>query len=220
MTPTSDLHIEHAPWNTLRPHPRNPRNGDTDAIAASLEANGQFRPIVVARDGTVLAGNHTYAAAGSLGWDTIAVVRLDLDPESPEAERIMLADNRTSDLGRYDDQALLGLLRDVGDLTGTGYTEDDLADLAAILDFHSHNVPGAADASYSGSGLRSEGVIPDKGFKGQMASYLEKATRHLLLEFTLDEYQEVTGLLERVRAATGVDNNSLAVLTLLREATP
>lgn len=130
-----DLTTTPTPIDTLTPHPRNARNGDTDVIVESLQANGQYRPIVVARGGVILAGNHTYAAAMELGWDTIAAVHLDLDPASPEAIRIMLADNRTADMGRYDEALLLDLLRALdGDLEGTGYSDDDLNHLAEVLD--------------------------------------------------------------------------------------
>jgi ParB-like chromosome segregation protein Spo0J len=120
------LNTQTRPWAELKPHPHNPRNGDTDAIVQSLRTNGQFKPIVTTPDGTILAGNHTYMAAGELGWATMECVVLDLDPYSPDAKRIMLADNRTSDLGRYDHGLLLELLQDLGDLDGTGYEPDDL----------------------------------------------------------------------------------------------
>ncbi len=123
--------------STLKPHPANPRVGDIDAIAASLRANGQFKPIVVAADGTILAGNHTYMAALEVGWTRIAVVTVPVDPSSTEAVRIMLADNRTSDLARYDEGSLLSLLAGLdadGGLVGTGYTDDDLANLLKSLD--------------------------------------------------------------------------------------
>jgi len=50
--------------NTLESYPTNPRRGDIEAIAQSLKAHGQYRPIVV-QYGTnfILAGNHTYKAA-------------------------------------------------------------------------------------------------------------------------------------------------------------
>ena len=64
----------------LTPYPRNPRNGDTDAIRESLLAHGQYRPIVVRKStGEVLAGNHTYAAALELGWDHVAATYVDVD---------------------------------------------------------------------------------------------------------------------------------------------
>lgn len=125
---------------TVRYHPdelatyhRNPRRGDIDAIARSLEVNGQYRPIVVnlgrktGRPLEVLAGNHTLQAAQKLGWTQIVATTIDVT--DTEAARIVAADNRTADLGDYDTDTLTALLRDLDDLDGTGYTDDDLTDL-------------------------------------------------------------------------------------------
>jgi ParB-like chromosome segregation protein Spo0J len=124
------LAVEHVDIDTLRPYPRNPRNGDTDAIIESIRVNGIYKPLIVAADGVVLAGNHTYAAAMELGIATIPVVRLPIGSDGPEAAKIVLADNRTSDKARYDDGELLSLLQDLdGDLYGTVFSTDDLAAL-------------------------------------------------------------------------------------------
>lgn len=133
MAPTHDLTTVDTPIDDLRPHPHNPRNGDTDLIAESLVANGQYKPIVATADGTILAGNHTYAAAMELGWDRLAVVRLNIDPDSDDAHRIMLADNRTADVGRYDDALLIELLKSLPTLEGTGYVPADLSALDSLL---------------------------------------------------------------------------------------
>lgn len=116
------------PLDKLRPHPRNPRNGDVEAIAESLRANGQYRPIVVSSDSYVLAGNHTYMAALQIGWTHIAAVQLAVTHDSDEALRIMLVDNRTADLGNYDNGQLLELLQSLDEeqLLGTGYVTDDI----------------------------------------------------------------------------------------------
>jgi len=90
---------------------RNPRKGDIDAIARSLARFGQRKPIVVTADGTIIAGNHTFQAAEELGWTTIAVVAVEDDEQTAAA--FALADNRTSDLGRYDPQALADLISEV-----------------------------------------------------------------------------------------------------------
>lgn len=77
-------------------------------------------------------------AACELGWDTISAVVLDVDPESPEALRIMLADNRTADLGTYDDPLLLDLARTVEEslgLDGSGFTPDDLDELEDLINW-------------------------------------------------------------------------------------
>lgn len=117
----------------LKPHPRNPRRGSTDVIADSLTNHGQYRPIVAQRStGHILAGNHTYLAAKQLGWDTVAVTWIDCD--NATADRILIADNRTSDLAAYDNAALSALLHSLPDLAGTGYTALDLDKLDGLFD--------------------------------------------------------------------------------------
>lgn len=120
------------PIDRLRPYSKNARRGNVELIAESLQRNGQYRPVVAnRRTGEVLAGNHTLAAARSLEWPGLAVTWVDVD--EAEAARIVLADNRLSDLGTYDDQVLADLLSDLDDLTGTGYSADDLDSLLASV---------------------------------------------------------------------------------------
>lgn len=89
------------PIDDVHQLPGNPRRGDVDAVAASLQRFGQRKPIVARADGTITAGNHTWQAAKQLGWDSIAVVRIDDDDATASA--FALADNRTAELGSYDD---------------------------------------------------------------------------------------------------------------------
>ena len=123
----------------LRPYHANPRRGDVAQIARSLSRTGQYRPIVVnagtktGRYREVLAGNHTLAAALKLGWSHLAGSVVDVDDDT--AARIVAADNRTAELGGYDDAALLALLESVAaaeqGLEGTGYSDADLLALLA-----------------------------------------------------------------------------------------
>jgi ParB-like chromosome segregation protein Spo0J len=121
------------PLDALTPHPRNPRRGDVGAIAASLQQFGQVRPIVVQRaTDRIIAGNHLYLAARALGWPEVAAVRVDLDDDAALA--YLVADNRTQELGAYDDEALVDLLVDLraqGLLAGTGYDADAIDALIA-----------------------------------------------------------------------------------------
>lgn len=132
----ADLHLYH----------RNPRTGDVKAIEGSLRAHGQYKPIVVnkgthtGRPYEVLAGNHTLMAIRNLAesdpdderWHNVLVHEIDVDDD--RAARIVLADNRTSELGSFDSAALTGLLSGLPDLSGTGYSEDDLKGLSLGLD--------------------------------------------------------------------------------------
>ncbi|MEV6839953.1 ParB/RepB/Spo0J family partition protein [Streptomyces sp. NPDC051133] len=121
------------PVDELAPYHRNPRTGDLDSITESLTTHGQYRPIVVnrgtltGRPNEVLAGNHTYKAAKQLGWDKIAVTWLDVDDSA--AAKIVIVDNRTSDLAGYDTVLLADILTELPDLQGTGYDQEQLDQL-------------------------------------------------------------------------------------------
>lgn len=128
------------PVESLTPSDRNPRRGNVGELKESLKAHGQYRPIVVNRptperpDGEILRGNHTWRAAKALDWDQVAVIWLEVS--DADAHRIIIADNRTSDLATYDQGALLEVLLDLSEhegLQGTGYTDKDLESLLADL---------------------------------------------------------------------------------------
>ena len=123
---------QYVPILELREFPNNPRRGDVDLLVESLGYHGQYRPIVAnRRTSEVLAGWHTLKAARKLGWQMIAVTWVDVDPIT--AKRIVLADNRMSDLANYDDTALLDLLMMLDSLEGTGFNQDDLRKLESIV---------------------------------------------------------------------------------------
>lgn len=142
--------VEQVKVDGLKTHPSNPRKGDLSAITRSIEINGFYGSIVAQKStGYILAGNHRYMAAKANKAKEVPVIWVDVDDD--EAKRIMLADNRTSDLGGYDEDALAELLRDVNatlSLDGTGYTE---ADLDALL-----GEDGAGDDRQEGEDRVSE----------------------------------------------------------------
>lgn len=115
----------------LRPHPRNPREGDVGAIYQSIEANGFYGAVIAQKgSGYILAGNHRYKAAIESGATTLPVIWLDVDDEA--ALRVLLADNRTNDLANYNNAALAEILAELAQgpgLNGTGYDGDDLDEL-------------------------------------------------------------------------------------------
>lgn len=127
------MRVERIPQIELALYHQNPRVGDIAAIAASLRANGQYKPIVVnrgtltGRANEVLAGNHTLMAARRLGWPELQVVFVDVD--DVQAAKIVIVDNRASDLGEFDPQALADVLASIPDLDGTGYTDAEFDQL-------------------------------------------------------------------------------------------
>lgn len=131
-----DLEDLLVPIDKIASHPDNPRNGDVDAIAESIAINGFIAPIIAQRStGYILAGNHRYYALSQMGSQVAPVVWVDVDDTA--ATRYLLADNRTADLGQYDNSALLGLLKELDSheaLLGSGYNDMDIKMLQAIED--------------------------------------------------------------------------------------
>jgi len=113
----ADLHL----------HPDNPREGDIGAICDALRAYGQYRPVVAnIQTGNVVKGNHTLQAIRALKWDKVAVCWINVSAD--EETRIMLIDNRATDLATYSTADLIDALKQAR-LDGTGYTGQDLDDL-------------------------------------------------------------------------------------------
>lgn len=134
---TKDLHPLAVAIDTVRPMKGNARKGDVEAVKRSLVEFGQRKPIVATSDGTITAGHHLHAAAVSLGWQQVAVVFEDDD--DVRARAFSLADNRTGDLGRYDNELLVASLVEVRDadeslLSAAGYTLEDVDDLLSYLE--------------------------------------------------------------------------------------
>jgi ParB-like chromosome segregation protein Spo0J len=120
--------------DSVHPHPRNVRQGDVGAITESLRSHGQYRTIVYQQSTKrILAGNHTWKAAKSLGWKEIAATPVVCDDD--QALRILLADNKANDLATYDNQQLEELLKDLAQtdalLEGTLFDGDSLDELIA-----------------------------------------------------------------------------------------
>lgn len=130
--------IRSTPIADLTLHPDNPRHGDIGAIMQSIEQNG-FVGVLVAQcsSGHVITGNHRMQAAANLGFTKLKVEWKDCSDE--EALRLLLADNRTSDLATNDDVVVADLLMALAEseagFDGTGYDGDDLDDIIAALEY-------------------------------------------------------------------------------------
>lgn len=204
------LTVEQTPLGDLRPYPGNARRGDVDAIAESMRVNGQYAPLVVQRStGHVLVGNHRLRAAQKLGWPSVQVTYLDVDDEG--ARRIVLADNRTADLGSYDEPALLALLRDLGeDLSGTGYDAEDFDALLASLD-EAPDEPPPSTPSGREPAARPSGPPPPE----YEEAYSSKAARFLTLNYPLARYVWIMERLTALAEEEGVPDVAAAVLRLV-----
>lgn len=124
----------------LYPHPRNYKKHPADQLehlAQSIREYGLYRNVVIARDNTILAGHGVVEAAHKVGLSTIPVIRLDIEPNDPQALKLLTADNEISHLGENNDRALTELLKEIygtspTGLLGTGYNEQMLSTLAMV----------------------------------------------------------------------------------------
>ena len=111
--------------STIRPYENNPRLNDAavEYVANSIKSFGWKQPIVVDRDGVIVAGHTRYKAAQRLGMKTAPVVVADdLTPEQIKAYR--LADNKVAELAEWDFSALEEELAEIDlDMTDFGFEE-------------------------------------------------------------------------------------------------
>ncbi len=134
------LPTEMVPIGSLRPHPRNYQGHPKDELehlVQSVKSYGFYRNVVIAKDGTILAGHGMVEAARIVGMDSVPVVRLDLAPDDPRAIKVIVADNEISHLAECDDRLLTELLKEIKQsdpigLVGTGYDEQMLANLVFV----------------------------------------------------------------------------------------
>jgi DNA modification methylase len=132
---------EAVPLGDLRPHPKNPNQGDVGAIVDSIETVG-FYGVVIAqkpngtrKNGRILAGEHRWRAAKAEGATTIPVCWVDVDDE--DADRILLGDNQIARLALMDQATQAAMLQALAaterGLSGTGTDNDDLDSLLEEL---------------------------------------------------------------------------------------
>jgi site-specific DNA-methyltransferase (adenine-specific) len=183
----------------LSPHPRNPRRGDVEAIKRSIQAHGFIGSIVCDQDGVVVVGNHRLEAAKELGMKKVPTVRVTMTEE--QALGLLLDDNRTSDLGDYDDDILYGILQGVG---GT-----DLYDDKALEAVQVESLAGTGEAV---------GLDEDATPESRAAARAESGIRVMRLTWTEDDYKEVVGKLIHCGRERGDESLEETVSGLLEAA--
>lgn len=133
----------------IQPYENNPRNNDSavDAVAASIREFGWQQPIVVDKDGVIIAGHTRYKAAKKLKLKEVPVVVADnLTDEQVMAYR--LADNKTGELAGWDFSAL----------------EEELAGLAQI-DMQQFGFAGSETEDFNIDNLFAEAAPKEKEAK-------------------------------------------------------
>ena len=104
-----DLAIEYLPLSRIKDNPLNPRlhpARQVKALARSITEFGFVVPVLIDKDGTLVAGHGRVEAARTLKLDAVPAVRIEhLTPGQQRA--LMLADNKLTDMSTFDEGLLV-----------------------------------------------------------------------------------------------------------------
>lgn len=231
MTETAPRRTEYIPLDHLQADPANPKAHDTAAIDASIGRFGVIDQIVRDdRTGYIISGHgrdESLRRMRDRGDNPPEGIRLDASGNwlvpvivgwssrtDSEARAALIALNRTTELGGWVDDALLDLLDGLDDYTGVGFTEDDTDDLRARLEELSTSDVAESTPEFE------ENTKKTPTLKEYATTYAEQGRRLIVLDYTVEEYPQVTARLKALRAAKEVDNNAQAVALLLSEVLP
>jgi hypothetical protein len=243
MPEATYLRTDTVPLADLTPFPGNAKRGNVPVILESLCANGQYRSVIVREhDGqlTILAGNHTTQAIAAHGpgdcgltikrggeeepcalcgnSEWAPVVRCEIVTcDDDTARRLNLVDNKSSDDGSYDQEALAALLGNLGDdYTGTGYGDTDLEDLLAAIDEAAQDDAEPEDDSPPPAAPTGSGLSGGEG-GGEGDGSGEDGNGHITLTYAPAARDEAARLIAAVteRAFPGADPSTV-VLSALR----
>lgn len=127
------------PISEVMPYENNANNGDVDIVRDSIQTNGFYGAIIAQKGfGTIIAGHTRYEALLSLGAEWIPVIWVETSNVS--AARMRIVDNRSTRMGRDDPALLLEELQSIMEadqelvLAGTGYLEEDMDAIRALLE--------------------------------------------------------------------------------------
>lgn len=136
--------IEYRRIEDIIPYERNPRKNDSavDAVAASIREFGFKNPIIVDKDGVIIAGHTRLLAAKQLGMETVPCICAD-DLSEGQAKAFRLADNKTAELAEWDFELL--------DLELDEITDIDMSDFGFELNEEQPEQKERKSAAYTES---------------------------------------------------------------------
>lgn len=135
-----DTLFDRADIDTLKPNKYNYRQHppeQIDHLMKSIKQNGIYKNIVIAKDSTILDGHAVVEAAKQMGIKIVPVKRLDIEPDSDQALKIVISNNELGRFAEADDRKLTEVLKQIKDhaesgLEGTGFDAQKLANLVMV----------------------------------------------------------------------------------------
>lgn len=221
------------PLHSITRYENNPRDNAraVEKVAASIRDYGWQQPIVVDSQHVIIAGDTRYLAAQSLGLNSVPVlIASGLSPEKVKAYR--LADNKTGEFAKWDDQRLAAELQSIMDSIGsidlTGFSLGEYEALAmqaeaiiAELD-EPEPAPAAAPAPRQPvAEVGTDAVADDpEELEGDDTPSDEPARPAMVplnLLMSVEDRQAVYDAIGKVKADTGVETSAEALAVICRK---
>lgn len=133
----------------IKPYFNNPRD-NTRAVEPTMQSIMRYsfvKPILVDKEGVIVAGHTRYIAAFRLGLKEVPVIYSDMDDEQNMAFRV--ADNKLAELGYMDDSAMVDELKKLG--TPTDMQAFFFEDLNSLLNFNYQSMAAQMPESQGGA---------------------------------------------------------------------
>lgn len=129
------MKIESVAIDKIIPYEKNPRKNDVavDAVAASIKEFGFKIPILLDKNGTIIAGHTRLKAAIKLGLKEVPCICAD-DLNEEQVKALRLADNKTAELADWDFDLLNDELLDIIDIDMTSFGFEKLLDARPDLE--------------------------------------------------------------------------------------
>jgi hypothetical protein len=210
------IYVDYMALSKLVPATSNPKKHNFEELQASVKRFGFTQPLLMnEKDGRLVAGHgrmetlqQLKAAGGSPpgrvqvspdGEWLVPVLRGVSFTDEAEAKAYLLADNRLTEIGGWDDAALSEMLKeleDVNGLVGVGFTVSEVDKLLKSSD------PDVAGAT---------GDSPEEKFQ----RFQNADIKQVVLYFEGAEYDRVVARLAAIQAEHKLATNTDAVLLLL-----
>lgn len=209
--------------DSLEQWPGNARRGVVSGIKESIRTNGVFQPLIVQKStNRIIAGNHRWFALKELAeespeefGDSADVILLDVNDS--RATKMNLADNKTSDDASWDNEALLAQLESLADLDegldGSGFADDDLDDLQALMETGTYVFDDGTDDDETDVGTREP---QDNGVSAD-GKHLNDEYRIMILNLPLVNYVWLDDKLVELSEEFGTDSNTATVIAAIEK---
>lgn len=121
----------------LQPYENNPRKNDAAVpyVAESIKRYGFKVPIVIDKDGVIVAGHTRYLASIELGLETVPCIVAD-DLTEEQIKEFRLVDNKTSEFAGWDFDMLAEELQELDFDFDFQFPEPPEIDIDALFEEH------------------------------------------------------------------------------------